>query len=158
MTKPKLSLIFSSVLFILFCAMALEARSFPISAMYFPFYLSLVGILLTFINMIVEYRNLKSTEEDDNDDDDDVATFDTPVTHSFKAASLNFLWFVGYFAMIFTVGFIVATIIYLGLFLKKRTDFKLITIILSIIISIGFLIFLQQALDLKSPTGIIGLF
>lgn len=160
MTKPKLSFIFSTVLFILFSLMAWRALDYPDLARYFPLFLSMIGMLATLINIFIEYRNFrihqtKAVEEEGEEDD---IGWDAPVTHSFKAASLNFLWFLLYFILIFVFGFMVATVIFLILFLKRKTDFNWIKITCSLIITTGFLFILGNAMDLKFPPGFIEFF
>jgi flagellar biosynthesis protein FlhB len=160
MTKSKLSLIFSAVLFILFCSMAWTASGFQALASYFPLSLSVIGIFLTLGNMIAESRKLlqhhtQATQEEDQQND---AAWDIPVTQSFKIAAFNFLWVLCFFAFIFLFGFLIATAIFLMSFLKKRTDFNWTKIALAVFLTIGLLTVLGDAMDLRFPAGIIGIY
>jgi flagellar biosynthesis protein FlhB len=160
MTKSTLSLIFTVVLFILFCSMAWVASGFQALASYFPLYLSVIGIFLTLANLIAESRkllhhNTHAAQEEDHQND---VAWDIPVTQSFKTAATNFLWVLCFFAFIFLFGFMIATALFLISFLKKRTDFNWTKIAMAVFLTIGLLTVLGDAMDLKFPAGIIGFF
>ncbi|MFA1820053.1 hypothetical protein ACDX78_07660 [Virgibacillus oceani] len=159
MMKSILSLIFSIALFILFCWVFWMSLDFLPLARYFPQTLASIGILLSFINIFSQVRSLlyhKKTEmimeEQDNNN-----KFDTemPVTHDFKVASINFLWLISFFVLIFLFGFKIAAAGFIALFLKIRTDFNSLKIILSVVLTIGLLIFLQEGIALYFPQGIL---
>lgn len=159
MTKEKLSIIFSIILFIVFAIMAWSALGFPKLAMYFPLTLAIVGMVATLINIMVEYRNYRNNQTiEPEETNSEEIEWDMPVTHSFKAASINFLWFLSYFVLIMIFGFLVATIIFLVLFLKKKTDLNWVKINVATALSIVLLIILGKGIDLKFPPGFIDLF
>lgn len=159
MTKSKLSILFSVILLLLFSCMAWTATGYQPLASYFPLYLSIIGSMLAIINIVVEYRKqyASNTKESEEEQQDSMA-FDLPVTHKFKAAAINFLWVMVFFALIFLFGFMLAAAIFLIAFFKTRTDYNWFKIGLSVVLTIGVLVLLGDTMGLKFPEGMVQIF
>lgn len=158
MTKSKLSILFSFFFLIIFVYMAWASTGYNPLAKYFPLFLSILGAVLAFVSVVKDFKEAKvmnTNIEEKQDNKSQEQAWDIPITHDFKVAAKNFLWVLFYFVLIMIIGFILATIIFLVAFLKIRTDFNWIKIILSIGITIGLLFLLAEIMYLKWPSGML---
>jgi hypothetical protein len=115
MSKDKLSLIFSSAIFLLFSWMAWEALNFKELARFFPQYIAIGAAILAFIDIFIKIRKLLKGKQDHD-----------PLHENMAAVVKYIVWIISYLIMIYLVGLVLATAIFLTVFLTVEAKLGLI--------------------------------
>ncbi|QQK76267.1 tripartite tricarboxylate transporter TctB family protein [Salicibibacter cibarius] len=157
MIKLKLSIVFSVILFFIFASVTWRSLDFSPTAMYFPLVVGVAGILLSAINILSQSRSFFRHKRQGTtpNDQENTNEYEIPMTHKFKVAAVNFLWVASFFLLIFLLGFKIAAASFITAFLKKRTDFNWLAIVLSVVLIIGLLITFEEVMTLQFPQGIL---
>lgn len=101
-------LVFTILMLLFFIYTAVEATTFRQLASYFPFYLSLLGIACISIEIIRQLINLKKGKSEDKDD----------VVHPNIRAAIKYMGLlVLYAVMVYVLGMVIASAIYVFAFL-----------------------------------------
>ena len=154
MTKTKLSFSFNGFLLLIFCYAIYTSLGFLNLAKPYPLTISIIGVVLTLVNAVRLIPKILRENRGDY-----VAAeeneYEIAVTHEFKIASLNFLWFLGYLVGIFLIGFYIATVIFITVFLKKKTDFSWFNVVLSLVITIAGLLIFDFIMRIDFPLGLL---
>ena len=146
MRKTHASLLFFILCFALFLWMAIEARSFQPQASYFPFYIAILAIVLTILGMLKEIVLIRKG-------------YDEGLFHNNIRSVLRYTgWIVGFIVVIYIAGFVVASFIYLVLFLFFEARIGVVKTILSSGIAVIVIIFVSKLLELKWPSNLLGIF
>jgi hypothetical protein len=144
--KEKYSLIFSVFVFALFSWMAWEATGFAELARFFPLYISIAGAVLTLADIVLRIiklnRNINKKTE---------AVHDAPLS-----VLKYIIWIIGYLVLMYLLGFLVATTIFLFAFLYIESGFKLIKTFLSVTITMVAIISFGNLMTLFWPKGLLG--
>ena len=141
------SIIFTFFLFLLFTGLALEAMTFSRLAKFFPLYITLAGAILSFIYTFVQIRTLVKKE----------GLPEELKKLKFKRPFIYLAWLLGYVGLIYIVGFLLATALFLGAFLYFESKFTIIKTSISISIVLVFLILFSDVMNLYWPRSLLGL-
>jgi hypothetical protein len=144
--KEKYSLIFSVFVLILFCWMAWEARGFAELARFFPLYISIGGAVLALVDIILRIIKLNRNKNNESE-----SVHDKPLS-----VLKYFIWIVGFLVLIYLLGFLVATTIFLFAFLYIEAGFKLIKTFLSVTVTMVAIISFSNVMTLYWPKGLLG--
>ncbi|WP_080875365.1 hypothetical protein [Oceanobacillus timonensis] len=146
MNRDYLNLIFSGFLFLLFTLTLIEALTFSQLAQFFPLYISIAGAILTFIYFITQVLTIyKQKKEEGN------------VTIIPLLQPLKYIgWIVGYLLLVFLTGLLLATTIFLFIFLIFESKMKLISAGISVACVLIGISLLSSALDIYWPTNLLG--
>ena len=143
MNKAVMQLIFTSLVFIVLIFAAIEARTFKETAMYFPFYISLLGIILFFIEIIRQVRKLK----------EEMAKGE--LLHPNIKRALKFTGILTiFFVLVYLIGLIPATAIYVFAFLYFIAKMKIWQSLLTCAILVTFLTIFGKAMNLYWPKSL----
>lgn len=149
MTKEMKSILFTSFLFILFCLMALEANTFVDKAKFFPFFVAIGAAFLSFVSIILQTIDFRKGSKDKQSDEEESGELKEVLRYVF--------WIVGFIALIYIIGLMLATIIFLLVFLLIESKFRVVTTIFSTALVIGGLLLISNILNLYWPTGLLGI-
>ncbi|MBR3120291.1 MULTISPECIES: hypothetical protein [Oceanobacillus] len=147
MNKDYLNLIFSGFLFILFTLAIIEALTFSKLAQFFPLYISIAGSVLTLIYLITEVYKLYKQKVKEGEQ----------IKISLLAPLRYIGWILGYLVLIYIGGLMLATAIFLILFLILESRMNFIHTGISIIAVLIGISLLSSALDIYWPTNLLGL-
>ena len=115
MRQEKLSFVYSIVLFLIFCLAAWQSLSFAELARFFPLYISVAGAVLTLIHIIISSINIIRNKKDKkNGESEEVGSVIKYI-----------VWVIGYIILIFFIGFLAATVVFLFAFLLKELNLGL---------------------------------
>lgn len=115
--------VFAGLLVVVFAYGAYEARDLPLLARVFPFWISLVMLVLAVTQFGVELRRYLLRVEDAESDFVDLAPDRSlPPQLVFKRAFGYFTWFVGLYAAIWVFGFVIALTGFLLVFLRYDAE------------------------------------
>jgi hypothetical protein len=146
MSKEKLSIIFSILVFAIFGLAALEAQNFRELARFFPFYIAIMGAIVVLADLIVQLRRRSKSKKPEK------------ALHENLPAALKYLLIIiGYLVLIYIFGIFIGTAIYLFCFLYFETKFGLIKSIISVAIVIGFIMLFGDVMNLYWPKNLLGL-
>ncbi|SFB10295.1 Tripartite tricarboxylate transporter TctB family protein [Lentibacillus halodurans] len=146
MSKEVKSILFTAFLFILFCLMALEANTFTDKAKFFPFFVAIGAAFIAFVSVILQtFEHVKKTKEEEEE------------AVEMKKMLKYIFWFVGYGVLIYVLGFMPATILFLLVFLLVESKFRVMTTILSTALVVGVLILFANVMNLYWPAGVLGI-
>ena len=144
MSKSAYSMLFSVCILFLFSWTAWQAAGFKKLASYFPLYISLIAIVLAVIQVIIEIRKYKANTAHEEQEQS-----------GFGNVIQYIAWFVGYSVVIFILGFIIATGVFLVLFLKLETKYSWLKTALSTAVTIILLLLFGELMNLYWPTGLL---
>ncbi|WP_424475251.1 hypothetical protein [Oceanobacillus kimchii] len=146
MNKEYLNLIFSGFLFITFTFAIIESITFSKLAQFFPLYISIAGSALTFIYLISQiYIVYKQKVEN-------VKQFNISLLKPLRYIG----WVIGYLILIYIGGLMLATAIFLALFLTIESRMSYLQTSISILIVLFGVTLLSYALDIYWPTNLLG--
>lgn len=155
MIKTKVSILLSAMFFVVFATLFILSIQFSPRAMYFPFFVSLLGTIVALCNTILEYLKYREAKANNEEEEPIENEYDTPMFYNTIDAVKNFQWIIYYLIFIFLVGFIVGTALFLLIFLKFKTNFNWIKILLSIVITLVFILYAAKLMQLEWPGGIL---
>jgi TRAP-type C4-dicarboxylate transport system permease small subunit len=137
--KLSFPLAFSVFLLLIFIFMIYQALEFQILARYFPLTIASLGAVLLVVEIIFQLKNKETTKKNEE----------------INSNTLKYLaWIVGYMILIFIIGFILATIVFLFAFFKTESGYSLIKNIITTAVVIGVIFILEYFLNLNWPTGL----
>lgn len=144
MNKEKSNILFIAILCFFFGWAAWEAYNFAELASFFPFYVSLFGLLIGVIQLIISVVKLgRKTSSDQTEEDVNIL------------GSLKYMgWVIGYIVLIIVIGFLPATVVFLAAFLFIVSKMKWYKIILSIVLTLTVIALISNMLTIYWPTGI----
>ncbi|WP_010531848.1 tripartite tricarboxylate transporter TctB family protein [Lentibacillus jeotgali] len=148
MSKEVKSILFTFFLFIIFCYMGWEANSFSDKAKFFPFFVAIGAAVLSFVSLVLQSIDLFLRKQK-NEHTEDIGEI--------KRVLQYVLWVVGYIALIYVVGLILATILFLLVFLLVESKFRFVTTVFSTVLVIGGLFLISNILNLYWPSGLLGI-
>lgn len=139
MNKQKVSLVFSVALFLLFCWTAMETQNFRELARFFPYYISILGAILTLIDIIikvVKMRREKSSE----------------VLHQNIPGVIKYsLIICAYLLLIYLVGIVIGTAIFLFSFLYFEAKLGIVKTTISVAVVVAGIIVFGDVMNLYWP-------
>ena len=154
MTKTKISFIFNGFVVLLFAYATITSLGFLNLAKPYPLTVSGIGLILALINAGRLFFKVRQESQGERVAQDQ-SEFELAITHDFKIAFLNFLWFFFYLVGIFIVGFYISTAVFLVAFLKKKAEFKWIQIAISLVITFALFVIFKLFMDMAFPPGLL---
>lgn len=150
MSKEMKSILFTGSLFIMFCIMALEANTFADKAKFFPLFVALGAVFIALVSITLQTIQLiKSRKSNENKDEEEAGETGEMIKYV--------LWIIGYVALIYIIGFMPATILFLLAFLLVESKFRIITTIPLIVLVVGVLVVFSNIMNLYWPTGLLNI-
>lgn len=147
---------FAGLLVVVFAYGAYEARDLPLLARVFPYWISLVMLVLAVIQFGVELRRYLLRVEDVEADFVDLAPDRSlPSQVVFKRAFGYFLWFVGLYVAIWVLGFVIAMTGFLLVFLRYDAELDWLQALELALGGFVFLIAISWIMSLYWPDGLI---
>ncbi|MGO4888423.1 tripartite tricarboxylate transporter TctB family protein [Anaerobacillus sp. MEB173] len=146
MSKLAGSTLFSFCLFLLFGALALEAMTFSRLAKFFPLYITVAGAILCLIYTIILLRTL--VKKEGLPEELKKLQFTKPLKY--------LSWLLGYVVLVYIVGFLVATGLFLAAFLYLESKFSVVKTAISISIVLVCLILFSDVMNLYWPKSLLG--
>lgn len=147
MSKDILNLTFSAFLFILFTLSMIEALTFSKLAQFFPLYISIAGSVLTLIYLITQLIDLYKQKTADGQ------KVEIPILKPLRYIG----WILGYLLLIYIAGMLIATALFLLVFLKVESNLTLLQTIISVTIILVGILIISPALNIYWPTNLLGL-
>ena len=147
MNKAIAQLSFTSLLLLFFIYTAVAATSFKELARYFPLYLSVIGAVLLFIEVIRQLLTIKKNMKKDE-----------KLHPNIKGAILYTLYLTGYILLVYLLGMIIATVIFLFIFLYFTAKMRLISSIITVIVVVGILMLFADVMNLYWPKSVLDIF
>lgn len=159
MNKRIFSLIFTLFLFVVFTLAAIEAKNFTSLASFFPLFTAIIAAILSLISSLIQGINiyrLKKGKISESDAKDNAIELES------EDASLGLIfyymgWVAGYVVIIYLLGLIIATVIFLVLFFMIESKFKILKTLIFTAIVITLIISFGNLMNLHWPTGVINL-
>lgn len=150
----RLRLGFDAAVAVLFAVTAYQSLDFDELARMFPLSISIGAVLLALVNFSADFlrwRRMGSAVSDDVAETA-VLTDDREGIARGLANALRYLsWFVGYVALIWLVGLLVATVVFLGAFLVVEARARLWLIMVGPVVAVIGLVALTTAMNLELP-------
>jgi hypothetical protein len=146
MNKSSATLMFYLFLFVFFGWMAVEARRFQETASYFPLSIASVASILVIVAAVKQIVSIRKGEKSE------------PFHEKFHFVLKYMLWVIGYVILIYLVGFILASVIYVSLFLFLEAKISFLKIICVTATMVVFIIVISHWLELTWPSNVLGLF
>ncbi|MBU8906000.1 tripartite tricarboxylate transporter TctB family protein [Desertibacillus haloalkaliphilus] len=146
MKKKHASLLFLGLLFLLFVWMAVQATSFQTQASYFPLYIALLASVLTIVATI---RQIVQMRKEDNQE-----PFHENMSNVIKYTA----WLIGYLILIYLVGLVLASIVYLFTFLLYEARLTIVKSILSTGVATVVVILISRFMELEWPSSLFAIF
>lgn len=146
-SKEKLSIVFSLLVIALFCWAALEAQQFRELARFFPFYISIMGAIIVFAELLLQIRRQNRSIK-----------LKRPIHENLPMALKYLLVIIGFLVLIYIFGIFVGTAIYLFGFLYFETKFGLVKSIISVVIVVAVIMFFGNVMNLYWPKSLLNLF
>ncbi|MCL7745499.1 tripartite tricarboxylate transporter TctB family protein [Halalkalibacter alkaliphilus] len=146
MKKSHASLLFLVLVFCLFLWMMIQAQTFQETASYFPFYIALLAGILTVVATIKQIVTLKKAKDEE-------------LFHENFMNVLKYVgWIVSYIVLIYVVGFVPASMIYLFVFLLLEARMSILKCLLSTGATAVVIIAMSRFMDLKWPSSLLTFF
>lgn len=159
MRKSHYSLLFSFFLFLVFVYAAWEAYSFNELAKFFPFYIAILGVVLTAIHVIISIiafiRENKVFQTEQKSEQKPAQKSEKKSDEEEEGSVLKYmLWIIGYIGFIYLIGFLSATTLFLLAFLYVESKFSILKTIIAIIITQIVIHVFASSINLYWPEGI----
>ena len=152
MKTKRNSLIFTFILFVFFCWAAIEANTFSDKASFFPLFTAIISAnvsLISFILQLIQYVRKRKAGVSASDEEDT----ETPISNI-----LYYLgWIAGYVVLIYLIGLIWSTLIFLLAFFLIESKFKVWKAALFSVIVVTIIISFGNLMNLYWPEGLINL-
>lgn len=143
MNKQVISIIFSLVIFLVFCWGAIEAQSFRELARFFPFYICLLGAFVMMIDIIVRLIKMKKDKSNE------------PLHNNMFGVIKYTIIICSYLLLIYLVGIVIGTGVFLFTFLFYEAKLSVIKCGISVaVIVIGILI-IGDVMNLYWPRSLL---
>ena len=153
-----MKVIFAFIITLSFAYGAYEPRSYDFLAKIFPFYISLVLVVLAVINLIQEINNsLKKSQKVDSGIGDLDAEWDIPMTEVWKRMA----FYVGLILILYVstwiIGYPLSIMFFIILFYRNITKTSWLAAGIAGLAGIGFLALTSKLLNMEWPEGMISL-
>lgn len=153
-----MKVIFAFIITLSFAYGVYESRSYDFLAKIFPFYISLVLVVLAVINLIQEINNsLKKSQKVDSGIGDLDAEWDIPMTEVWKRMA----FYVGLILILYVstwiIGYPLSIMFFIILFYRNITKASWLAAGIAGLAAIGFLALTSKLLNMEWPEGIISL-
>ncbi|WP_059103055.1 tripartite tricarboxylate transporter TctB family protein [Shouchella shacheensis] len=146
MTKRGYYFIFSGLLFALFAWAIWESLEFQPIARYYPMYIGIAAASLIVLDVSLQIqKNRKSVPAEEEEETSTV---------NGKSSLLYVAWIIGYLILIYTLGFVVATGLFLISFLKVEAKFNWLKSVFFTLIAIGIIFLFREFMTTYWPTGL----
>lgn len=147
MSKERLSILFSIIIFVIFCWAAIEAQEFRELARFFPFYIAIMGAIVVLADLLLQLRRQSKNKKPGR------------VLHENLPAALKYLLImISFLVCVYIFGIFVGTAIYLFCFLYFETKFGLVKSIISVAVVIAFIVIFGDVMNLYWPKSLLNLF
>ena len=148
MSRLKLEqILFTLFIGLLFLAAFLLAKQFPATAQKFPNALLLTGLAFSVLHMLRILIDRKSYPAN---------VTDKGITAQFKKIAPYIFWILGYYLLIYLVGLVLASAIFVIAFLIRNTTMQWYYTIFSAFMVVTLMLFIGKLLSLKWPFGLLG--
>ncbi|MCP8616317.1 tripartite tricarboxylate transporter TctB family protein [Salirhabdus salicampi] len=138
------SLIFSMFLMLIFLVASWLAYSFNDLAKFFPYTIAIGGAILTFIHVILSIVKMVKGENASNEEQ-----------HEEEGSVLRYmLWIIGYIGLIYIIGFLTATTLFLAFFLYFESKFSVLKTAISLAIVLSLIHIFANMMNLYWPEGV----
>ncbi|WP_158738036.1 tripartite tricarboxylate transporter TctB family protein [Alteribacillus sp. YIM 98480] len=146
MNKEKLNVIFTFSIFIVFVWAAITALTFSRLAQFFPLYVSVAGSILSGFYLFSEIiKRFKQKEKGEK------------VRVPIIRPCIYIAWVIGYILLIYLIGLLLASTIFLIAFLVVESKFAIFKALYSTGIAVGVIIVLSTLLNISWPQSLIGI-
>lgn len=142
-------LIFTFFVGAVFIGAAILSFAFPESARRFPLTVTILSALFVVIQILKLYLNTK--QEDTKED----ASNQKTVLSQGKKIAPYIIWILGFYLLIYIVGFVIASGIFVFAFLLTQAKLRWYFALISAAIVVAGILFLGDLLSLKWPFGLI---
>lgn len=150
MSRLKLEqILFTLFIGLLFLAAFVLAKQFPATAQKFPNALLLTGLAFSVLHLLRVLIDRKSYPSD---------VTDKGITAQFKKIAPYIFWILGYYLLIYLVGLVIGSALFIIAFLSRNTTIKWYYGILSAFLVVTLMLFIGKLLSLKWPFGLLGEF
>ena len=143
MNKAIVQLTFTTFLFFFFIYTAVEATSFKQTAKYFPLYISIVAIVILLIEIIRQVIKLRETKQKGEQ-----------FHPNMKGAMKYILFLIVYAVLVYLIGIVLASAIYVFVFLYYIAKMRLINTIITVGILVALLMTFEDVMNLYWPTSV----
>jgi len=147
MSKDIANIIFSAFLFLLFTLAMVEALTFSQLAQFFPLYISIAGSALSLIYLITQLITFYKQKAAQGEQ------IKLPILKPLRYIG----WVLGYLLLIYIGGLLLATAIFLFIFLIFESKMTFLQTSISVIVVLVGVSVLSSALNIYWPTNILGL-
>ena len=137
-----------------------EARSFAYLARIFPFYVSLVLLIIAVINIILEIRKVVDQAEDLHEKSsaaDLSVDWDIPMSVVWKRFGIYIGIILAVYVAIYIIGYPLAISLFVCIFYRYVAKAGWVVSILAGLAGLGFLALASDALNMEWPAGLIKL-
>lgn len=143
----------------MFTLAAIEANNFSDLASFFPLFTAIIAANLALISSLIQGLNIYKLKKGTISESDDK---DNAIELESEDASLGLIfyycgWVAGYVLIIYLLGLLIATVIFLVLFFIIESKFKIWKTFLFTAIVITIIIAFGNLLNLYWPTGLLNL-
>lgn len=146
MNKNIANIFFTAFIFALFALAALEALTFSRLAQFFPLYISGAGAILSLIYLIkIIIEHIKGTSPEDRHEQLEILK---PLRY--------IAWIIGYLLMIYVFGMLIATAVFLFIFLIAESKMKVLSSVLSVAVMLVLITYLSAAINIAWPSSLLG--
>lgn len=137
-----------------------EARSYAYLARIFPFYVSLVLLIIAIISIILEIRKIVDQAEDLHEKSshaDLSVDWDMPMSVVWRRFGLYIGIILAVYAAIYFIGYPLAISLFVCIFYRFVAKAKWVISILAGLVALGFLALASDVLNMEWPAGLIKL-
>lgn len=147
MNKSIANIIFTAFIFILFTYATIEALTFSRLAQFFPLYISGAGAVLSFLFLIkVIIDHIKNADPEER------------AERILILKPLKYIgWILAYLLLIYVFGMLIATTVFLFVFLIFESKMKVLPSVLAVGVMLVLITYLSAAINIAWPTSLLGL-
>jgi len=142
----KWSMVVSAGFFVVFATAFVMAQQFPDAARLLPNVITVLGAALSLASFVVELRNFRKNGAES---DEQRAGWGALL----KVTSIAFLWLLGYVVLVYAVGTVVASAIFIPIFLWRVAQAKWLALIIYPVVVVTVLLVAQQYAGIDLPRG-----
>ena len=150
-----LELGFGIFIFVLFSFAAYTSMSFHRLAMYFPFAVSVLGVILS--GFYVGKLLIKRRRQTSSAAGEPAAEISTDAASEIRKALPYLAWFIGYILLIALAGIVVASAIFLAAFLYREARMRWWGVLISVVSTLVILFTFSGVMRLYWPRNLLGL-
>ncbi len=159
-----LELGFGAFIFVLFGLAAYTSFGFHRLAMYFPFAVSVIGLILSgvYVLKLVVTRRRVDAESSSSESGagpvgpESTAEFSGDAVSEIRKALPYLAWFIGYILLISLVGVVVASALFLAAFLLREARMRWWGVLISVVSTLVILFAFSSVMRLYWPRNLLG--